>query len=71
MLEYSPHSCLIGFGASAICPWLTWETTRHWWQSTQNSKTYFDGKLSNLSIEIAQENVKKAMEDGLRKYFQK
>ena len=53
---WSTHhiACLIGFGASAICPWLTWETTRHWWQLPKTQKLISDGKLSNLSMEIAQ-----------------
>ena len=70
---WSTHhiACLIGFGASAICPWLTWETTRHWWQLPKTQKLISDGKLSNLSIEVAQYNVKKAMEDGLRKILSK
>jgi len=70
---WSTHhiACLIGFGASAICPWLTWETTRHWWKLPKTQKLISDGKLSNLPIEIAQANVKKAMEDGLRKILSK
>jgi len=70
---WSTHhiACLIGYGASAICPWLMWETTRHWWQLPKTQKLIADGKLSNLSIENAQENVKKSLEDGLRKILSK
>ena len=70
---WSTHhiACLIGYGASAICPWLMWETTRHWWQLPKTQKLISDGKLSNLSIETAQENVKKSLEDGLRKILSK
>ncbi len=70
---WSTHhiACLIGYGASAICPWLTWETTRHWWQLPKTQKRISDGKLSNLSIETAQDNVKKSLEDGLRKILSK
>ena len=70
---WSTHhvACLIGYGASAICPWLMLETTRHWWQLPKTQKLISDGKLSNLSIEIAQENVKKSLEDGLRKILSK
>jgi len=70
---WSTHhiACLIGYGASAICPWLMLETTRHWWQLPKTQKLISDGKLSNLSIEIAQANVKKSLEDGLRKILSK
>ncbi len=70
---WSTHhiACLIGYGASAICPWMALETTRHWWHLPKTQKLISDGKLSNLSIEDAQANLKKAMEDGLRKILSK
>ncbi len=70
---WSTHhiACLIGYGASAICPWLMLETTRHWWKLSKTQKLISDGKLSNLSIEAAQENIKKSLEDGLRKILSK
>ncbi len=70
---WSTHhiACLIGYGASAICPWLTFETTRHWWASPKTQKQIESNKISNLTIEKAQENLKKALEDGLRKILSK
>tara|TARA_Y100001968_G_scaffold292981_1_gene298639 strand:+ start:1336 stop:5922 length:4587 start_codon:yes stop_codon:yes gene_type:complete len=70
---WSTHhlACLIGYGASAICPWLTWETTRHWWQLPKTQKLFESGKLPRLSIQEAQSNFKKALEDGLRKILSK
>ena len=70
---WSTHhvACLIGYGASAICPWLTWETTRHWWEHPKTQKSIETKKLSELTIEKAQENLKKALEDGLRKILSK
>lgn len=70
---WSTHhvACLIGYGASAICPWLTWDTTRHWWQSPKTQKQIEAGKLSQLDIQQAQANVRKALEDGLRKILSK
>ncbi|ABX09566.1 Ferredoxin-dependent glutamate synthase, Fd-GOGAT [Prochlorococcus marinus str. MIT 9211] len=70
---WSTHhvGCLIGYGASAICPWLTWESTRHWWEHPKTQKLIQSGKIPNLTINKAQENLKKALEDGLRKILSK
>tara|TARA_Y100001968_G_scaffold116045_1_gene105401 strand:- start:3303 stop:7892 length:4590 start_codon:yes stop_codon:yes gene_type:complete len=70
---WSTHhfACLVGYGASAVCPWLTWETTRHWWQLPKTQKLIQDEKLPNLCIGQAQANLKKALEDGLRKILSK
>ncbi len=70
---WSTHhvACLIGFGASAICPWLTWETTRHWWNLPKTQKLIEKGNLKDLSISKAQANLQKALEDGLRKILSK
>tara|TARA_Y100001968_G_scaffold132178_1_gene120647 strand:+ start:18354 stop:22934 length:4581 start_codon:yes stop_codon:yes gene_type:complete len=70
---WSTHhfACLIGYGASGICPWLAWETTRHWWELPKTQKLFESGKLPNLNIEEAQANLKKALEDGLRKILSK
>ncbi len=70
---WSTHhlACLIGYGASAVCPWLTWETTRHWWKHPRTQKLFETGKLPVLTIEEAQANLQKALEDGLRKILSK
>ncbi len=70
---WSTHhlACLIGYGASAVCPWLTWETTRHWWQQPKTQKLIESGKLPKLQIDTAQANLRKALEDGLRKILSK
>ncbi len=70
---WSTHhfACLIGYGASAICPWLALETTRHWWHNPRTQKMMESGKLPPLTIEEAQTNYKKALEDGLRKILSK
>jgi len=70
---WSTHhlACLIGFGASAVCPWLTWETTRHWLAHPKTQSLIERGKLPALSVDQAQANVKKALEDGLRKILSK
>ncbi len=70
---WSTHhlACLIGYGASAVCPWLTWETTRHWWQHPKTQKMIQSGKIAAITSNKAQENLKKALEDGLRKILSK
>ncbi len=70
---WSTHhvACLIGYGASAVCPWLTWETTRHWWEHPKTQKSIQNNKLPGLSIQIAQTNVQVALENGLRKILSK
>jgi len=70
---WSTHhvACLIGFGASAVCPWLTWETTRHWLAQPKVQTNIQRGKLPALSADQVQANVRKALEDGLRKILSK
>ncbi|MEB3242240.1 MAG: glutamate synthase large subunit, partial [Cyanobacteriota bacterium] len=70
---WSTHhlACLIGYGASAVCPWLAWETTRHWLLHPKTQSLIERGKLPALTMEAAQANVRKAMEDGLRKILSK
>ncbi|KGG13542.1 MULTISPECIES: glutamate synthase large subunit [Prochlorococcus] len=70
---WSTHhlACLIGYGASAVCPWLTWESTRHWWNHPKTQKLIETKKLPGLTIEKAQGNLKQALEDGLRKILSK
>jgi len=64
-------ACLIGYGASAVCPWLTWETSRHWLAQARVQKLIETGKLPALSIDKVQANVRKSLEDGLRKILSK
>ncbi|MFW6731245.1 MAG: glutamate synthase large subunit [Synechococcus sp.] len=70
---WSTHhlACLIGYGASAVCPWLSWETTRHWLAHPRTRSLIERGKLPDLSVAQAQANVRRALEDGLRKILSK
>jgi glutamate synthase (ferredoxin) len=70
---WSTHhlACLIGYGASAVCPWLTWETTRHWLAHPRTQSMIERGKLPRLDADTAQANVRKALEEGLRKILSK
>jgi len=70
---WSTHhmACLIGYGASAVCPWLTWETTRHWLSHPKTQKRIEQGKLPALAPDKAQANVRLSLENGLRKILSK
>ncbi|MFZ9463877.1 MAG: glutamate synthase central domain-containing protein, partial [Vulcanococcus sp.] len=70
---WSTHhlACLIGYGASAVCPWLTWETARHWLAQPKVQTNIQRGKLPALTADQVQANVRKALEDGLRKILSK
>jgi glutamate synthase (ferredoxin) len=64
-------ACLIGYGASAVCPWLTWETARHWLAQPKVQTNIERGKLPALTPDQVQANVRQALEDGLRKILSK
>ena len=70
---WSTHhvACLIGYGASAVCPWLTWETTRHWLEHPKTKKRIEQGKLPALDADQVQANVRISLENGLRKILSK
>ena len=70
---WSTHhmACLIGYGASAICPWLTWETTRHWLDHPKTRKRIEQGKLPAFDPDQVQSNVRISLENGLRKILSK
>nr|ARO91110.1 ferredoxin-dependent glutamate synthase [Flintiella sanguinaria] len=70
---WSTHhfACLIGYGASAVCPYLAFETTRHWWSDSRTQSLMKQGKLPLCSLEEAQNNYKTAVELGLLKILSK
>ena len=70
---WSTHhfACLIGYGASAVCPYLALETVRHWWHLPKTQKFMETGKLPVATLEGAQYNFRKAVEAGLLKILSK
>ena len=70
---WSTHhfACLIGYGASAVCPYLALETVRHWWSSKKTQGMMEKGRLEKISIEQAQANYRKGVEGGLLKILSK
>ncbi|OAY67109.1 Ferredoxin-dependent glutamate synthase, chloroplastic [Ananas comosus] len=70
---FSTHqfACLIGYGASAVCPYLALETCRHWRVSTKTVNMMRNGKMPTVTIEQAQRNFCKAVKGGLLKILSK
>ncbi|MEQ9670633.1 glutamate synthase-related protein [Coleofasciculus sp. G2-EDA-02] len=70
---WSTHhfACLIGYGASAIHPYLALESVRQWWSNPKTQKLMDRGKIELLTIEEAQKNYRKAVEAGLLKILSK
>ncbi|KAL1351164.1 hypothetical protein HN51_015114 [Arachis hypogaea] len=70
---FSTHqfACLIGYGASAVCPYLALETCRQWRLSNKTVNLMRNGKMPTVSIEQAQNNYTKAVKAGLLKILSK
>jgi glutamate synthase (ferredoxin) len=62
---------LIGYGASAVCPYLAWETVRHWWADAKTQGLMERGKIPQVTVVEAQHNYRKAIEAGLLKILSK
>uniref|UniRef100_A0A7N0THN9 glutamate synthase (ferredoxin) n=1 Tax=Kalanchoe fedtschenkoi TaxID=63787 RepID=A0A7N0THN9_KALFE len=70
---FSTHqfACLIGYGASAVCPYLALETCRQWRLSNKTVNLMRNGKMPTVTIEQAQKNFMKAVKSGLLKILSK
>ncbi|ESW34093.1 hypothetical protein PHAVU_001G123900 [Phaseolus vulgaris] len=70
---FSTHqfACLIGYGASAVSPYLALETCRQWRLSNKTVNLMRNGKMPTVSIEQAQNNYCKAVKAGLLKILSK
>ncbi|MGD1928384.1 MAG: glutamate synthase-related protein [Leptolyngbyaceae cyanobacterium] len=70
---WSTHhfACLIGYGASAICPYLALESVRHWWHDARTQKLMETQKLPTVTLNGAQNNYRQAVENGLLKILSK
>ncbi|KAG9457365.1 hypothetical protein H6P81_001873 [Aristolochia fimbriata] len=70
---FSTHhfACLIGYGASAVCPYLALETCRQWRLSKKTVNLMRNGKMPTVTIEQAQKNYCKAVKSGLLKILSK
>jgi glutamate synthase (ferredoxin) len=70
---WSTHhfACLIGYGASAVCPYLALETVRQWWADARTQTLMARGKIKLASLTAVQANFRQAIEDGLLKILSK
>ena len=70
---WSTHhfACLIGYGASAVCPYLTLESVRQWWNSSKTQKLMQNERIEAISLDQAQQNYQKSIEAGLLKILSK
>ncbi|AED90704.1 ferredoxin-dependent glutamate synthase [Arabidopsis thaliana] len=70
---FSTHhfACLVGYGASAVCPYLALETCRQWRLSNKTVAFMRNGKIPTVTIEQAQKNYTKAVNAGLLKILSK
>ncbi len=70
---WSTHhfACLIGNGASAVCPYLALESVRQWWSDSKTQKLMDLGKLPAVTLSAAQANYRKAVGEGLLKILSK
>jgi glutamate synthase (ferredoxin) len=70
---WSTHhfACLVGYGASAICPYMALESVRHWWGDSRTQKLMETGKLAPVTLTGAQDNYRHAVENGLLKILSK
>ncbi|MBV9388454.1 MAG: glutamate synthase subunit alpha, partial [Chroococcidiopsidaceae cyanobacterium CP_BM_ER_R8_30] len=70
---WSTHhfACLIGYGASAVLPYLALETVRHWWSDPKTQQFMERGKIPSITLEKALLNYRKAIEAGILKILSK
>ena len=59
---WSTHhfACLIGYGASAVCPYLALETVRQWWADSRTQNLMERGKLKFVALAAAQANYRQS-----------
>nr|WP_144051406.1 glutamate synthase large subunit [Geminocystis herdmanii] len=65
------YACLIGFGASAVCPYLTLQTVSAWWHDEKTQKLMENEKIDRISEIQALNNYRKSVEAGLLKILSK
>ncbi len=65
------YACLIGYGASAICPYLALESIKQIWADSRTQNLMQNGKLENIGLEVALNRYRKAVEAGLLKILSK
>ena len=64
-------ACSVGFGASAVHPYLLYEATSFLYNSEKRSKMRASGSLTDISLAYSYVNVRKALEAGVLKILSK
>lgn len=70
---WSTHhfACLVGYGASAVHPYIALETVRQWHGNKRTQGMMEKGKLAKTTLDEAQANYRVAVENGLLKILSK
>jgi len=70
---WSTHhfACLIGYGASAVCPYLALDTVISWWSDPKTQQFMERGKIAAITLEKALGNYRNAVEAGMLKILSK
>ncbi len=70
---WSTHhfACLIGYGATAVCPYMALDTVRVWWTDPKTQQFMQRGKIAAITLEQAIGNYRQAVESGLLKILSK
>ena len=70
---WSTHhfACLVGYGANAVHPYLALETVKQWYNQGKIQKMMEAGKLTQMTLDEAQANYRKSIENGLLKILSK
>lgn len=70
---WSTHhlACLVGYGASAIHPYLAIEAVKDWHRSAKTQALMTSGGLPSLTLEQSLSNMREALEAGLLKIMSK
>lgn len=70
---WSTHhiACLVGYGASAVHPYLLWQSVRYLYDSAKSINMRETGKLNDISLAASLVNTRKALEAGVLKILSK
>ena len=70
---FSTHhmACLVGYGASAICPYLALAICRSWHAAAKTQTMMRRGKVPQVSMDGAQDNYRNGLNAGLKKIISK
>jgi len=70
---WSTHhiACLVGYGASAVHPYMLWSAVRFLYESDKSAKMREQGKLNDISLRASLVNTRKALEAGVLKILSK